>query len=130
MIRDEFKNVDKKVIDKKANKKIKEIGERAYYARKLSFYNDIIKPARFSTLFSLISFSLLSALFIFGLLVPGSEMKIEAWTIVLFVVTGLLIIWTIVWFAILVPMIKRKSAYYKSEMMRLNREYVMKNTRR
>ena len=36
MIRDEFKNADKKVIDKKANKKMQEMGERAYYAKKLS----------------------------------------------------------------------------------------------
>ena len=129
MIRDEFKNADKKVIDKKANKKIKEMGERTYYARKLSFYNDIIKPVRFSTIFSLVSFSLLSALFLYAIIVTKPQ-TIEPWSIVLFVVTGLTIIWSVVWFAFLVPMIKRKIAYYKSEMMRLNREYVMKNSKR
>ena len=129
MIRDEFKNADKKVIDKKANKKIKEMGERAYYAKKLSFYNEILKPVRFSTIFSLISFCLLSALFLYAIIVTKPE-TIEPWSIVLFIVTGLTIVWSVVWFAFLVPMIKRKIAYYKSEMMRLNREYVMKNSKR
>ncbi|MBR3864822.1 MAG: hypothetical protein IKJ19_06915 [Clostridia bacterium] len=129
MIRDEFKNADKKVIDKKANKKIKEMGERAYYAKKLSFYNDILKPVRFSTIFSLVSFCLLSALFLYSIIVTKPE-KIEAWSIVLFVITGLTIIWSVVWFAILTPMIKRKTIFYKNEMMRLNREYVMKNLKR
>jgi len=36
MIRDEFKNVDKKTINQKANKKRQQMGERAYFAKKLS----------------------------------------------------------------------------------------------
>ncbi len=129
MIRDEFKNADKNIINKKANKKIKEMGERAYYAKKLSFYNDILKPVRFSTIFSLVSFGLLSALFLYAIIATKPE-KIETWSIILFVITGLTIIWSVVWFAFLVPMIKRKIVFYKSEMMRLNREYVLKNSKR
>ena len=58
MIRDEFKNADKKAIDKKANKKIQEIGERAFYAKKLSLYNDLLKPVKNSTIFCLICFTI------------------------------------------------------------------------
>ena len=43
MIRDEFKNADKKVINEKANKKRQQMGDRAYFAKKLSLYNDILK---------------------------------------------------------------------------------------
>lgn len=129
MIRDEFKNADKKVIDKKANKKIQELGERQYYAKKLSFYSDLLKPVKFSTVFSLVSFCLLSALFLFALIVEGFE-NIRTLEIILFSVTFAVIVWTLVWFLILVPRIKKKTAFYKSEMMRLNREYIMKNIKR
>ena len=72
MIRDEFKNVDKKVINKKANKKMQEMGERAYYAKKLSVYSEMLKPTKFSTIFCTVLFTIaaivIAAIFMVGCL--------------------------------------------------------------
>ena len=62
MIRDEFKNVDNKVIAKKTNKKMQAIGERAYYAKKLSLINESLKPAKVSTIICTVCFILMAAL--------------------------------------------------------------------
>ena len=126
MIRDEFKNADKKAIDKKANKKIQEIGERAFYAKKLSLYNDLLKPVKNSTIFCLICFSIPCILYILNFVLTK---KVDTMGIVIFCLTGAMIIWTIVWFAWLSPTLHKKAEFYKSEITRLNREYVMKRVR-
>lgn len=129
MIRDEFKNVDKKVINKKANKKLQEMGERAYYAKKLSFLNEVIKPTKFSTLFTTIPFLFFSALYLLSIIL-APEKKVETPAIVVFCITGALVIWSVVWFAYLAPTIRKKIAFYKEELNRLNREYVSKYVRK
>lgn len=123
MIRDEFKNADKKVIDKKANKKLQEMGERAYYAKKLSLYSEMLKPAKFSTLFCTVLFSIAAILYIVASIVTK---EVTTTAIVIFCIEGALIIWCFVWFLFLAPFIRKKTEFYKSEMIRLNTEYVLK----
>lgn len=127
MIRDEFKNADKKTIQKKANKKMLEMGEREYYAKRMSKINELFGPVKFSTLFCLVCFLLLSALYILNILiVKGYKIEWHCYAVLAF--TALLVLWTICWFAVLVPYLKKKVEFYKSELSRLSREYVLKHT--
>lgn len=123
MIRDEFKNADKKVIDKKANKKMQQMGERAFYAKKLSLYNDLIKPVKTSTIFCSVCFAIPTVLYLLELIITK---KLSTNALIMFIITACMIAWCVVWFAFLAPRIRKKIAFYKSELARLNREYVMK----
>ncbi len=129
MIRDEFKNVDKKTIEKKANKKLMQMGERAYYTSRVSKYAEIFKPVRFSTIFSLISFAIIAFIYILPILVGSTDYIVPTLGWVMVGVTGALIIWTIVWFAFLAPSLKRKVEFWKEELSRINSEYVSKYRR-
>ena len=123
MIRDEFKNVDKKVINKKANKKMQEMGERAYYAKKLSVYSEMLKPTKFSTIFCTVLFTIAAILYIIGSVLTK---EVTTTAIIIFCIEGAFIIWCFVWFLFLAPFIRKKIEFYKSEMIRLNTEYVLK----
>ena len=127
MIRDEFKNADKSVINKKANKKMQEMGERAYYAKKLSLYNEILKPIKGSSIFCSVCFFIVAALYILDVIV---QKKASTPAIIIFCVSGALLIWDIIWFAYLAPKIRGKVELYKSELARLNREYINKTVKR
>lgn len=133
MIRDEFKDADKKVIAKKTNKKMLQMGERAYYAKKLSTINELLKPVKTTTIFCTVCFVLLAVLYIVPFFLPEGDAgpyKLQWGGITILVVTALLIVWTVVWFAFYAPYLRKKAVFYKEEMLRMNREYVMKNTRR
>lgn len=125
MIRDEFKNADKKTIEQKA-KVAKSVGnEREYYAKKMSKINSLFAPVKFSTIFCLVCFLLMSALYILTIAV-SKEYKIDWVCITVFSLTAALVIWTVVWFAVLVPHLKKRAAFCKSELERISREYVLK----
>ncbi len=126
MIRDEFKNADKEVIKKKSNPKIKQMGERAFYAKKLSLYSEIIKPINTATIFTLVSFSLVAIIYIWAAIL---EKKTNTRMIVFTSIEGVMVIWSLVWFTFLKRFFRNKAEYYKSELHRLNREYVMKKVR-
>ena len=127
MIRDEFKNVDTKVIAKKTNKKMQAIGERAYYAKKLSLINESLKPAKVSTIICTVCFILMAALCIAPCFILD-DYKMTIGGIVTSVLAGIFIIWSIVWFAFLAPYLRKRAVYYKEEISRMNREYVLKNS--
>lgn len=127
MIRDEFKNADKKVIAKKANKKIQELGERQYYAKQMTKINDLFSPVKFSTLFCLIAFCIMAAIVVF-VWVTTKTMTWQCWMIL--GITAALAIWTVVWFVFLIPMLKSKVDFYKSELTRISNEYVKKQSGR
>ncbi len=127
MIRDEFKNVDKKVINQKANKKRQQMGERAYYAKKLSVYNEMIKPIRFSTIFCTICFVLIGAIYFANALLIK---EFDAKAIIFTVLAVLFIIWFFLWFFVVSKKIKAKIEYFKSELANQSREYVLKHTGR
>ena len=125
MIRDEFKNADKKTIEQKA-KVAKSVGnEREYYAKKMSKINSLFAPVKFSTIFCLVCFLLMSALYILTIAV-SKEYKIDWVCITVLSITAALVIWTVVWFAVLVPHLKKRAAFCKSELERISREYVLK----
>jgi len=129
MIRDEFKNADKKTINQKAKINKTNVNTREYLAKKMARTNELFAPVKFSTIFCLVCFSLLALLYLLCIIF-GDNYKIEWHCIVVLSVEAALIIWAIVWFAVLVPSLKKKAAYYKSELERLSREYVMKNVRK
>lgn len=54
MIRDEFKEQQEKKITSKEMKKIREMGDRAFYTSKISKLTDLSKAMKFSAWFSLI----------------------------------------------------------------------------
>lgn len=127
MIRDEFKNADKKEIAKKV--KVAKINgsEREYCAKKMSRINELFGPIKFTTIFCLVCFLIMSALYILTICV-SSEFKINWLCITVFAITGALTIWTVVWFAFLAPGLRKRAAFYKSELERLSREYVLNYT--
>ncbi len=127
MIRDEFKNADKKAIKQKADAGKISGNEREVYAKRMSKINDLFGPVKFSTIFCLVCFLLMSAFFILSMILV-KDYKIEWFGIVVLVVAGLLVVWTVVWFAFLCPHLKKKAAFYKSELERISREYVLKRT--
>ena len=143
MIRDEFKNVDRKTLDKKAKAAKSNVNEREYYAKKMSQINDLFTPVKFTTIFCLVCFLILAALYV-ACMILDKDFKVQwhcvlvltlasaltVWAIVWFAFAGLLVVWTVVWFAFLCPHLKRKAAFYKSELERLSREYVLKRTGR
>ncbi len=127
MIRDEFKNVDKKVINQKANKKRQQMGERAYYAKKLSVYNEMLKPIKFSTVFCTICFVLIGAIYFANALLTK---QFDATTIIFTVLAVLFIVWFFLWFFVVSKKIRAKIEYFKSELANQSREYVLKHTGR
>ena len=126
MIRDEFKNVDKKIIEKKANKKLVQMGERAYYTTQIAKYAEIFRPVRFSTIFTMICFSLMAIIYLLPLIVGSTDYSVPTLGWVVVGVSTALIIWAIVWFCILAPSLKRKVAFWKDELTRINNEYLNK----
>lgn len=126
MIRDEFKNADKKVINEKANKKRQQMGDRAYFAKKLSLYNDILKPIRFSTIFCTVCFVLIGALYFANAMLTK---KFDTATIIFSIIAVLFIIWCFIWFLVVSKKIKQKAEYYKEELARQSREYVLRHKR-
>ena len=129
MIRDEFKNVDKKTLDKKEKAAKSNVNEREYYAKKMSQINDLFTPVKFTTIFCLVCFLILAALYVVGMILD-KDFKVQWHCVLVLTIASALAVWTIVWFAFLVPHLKRKAAFYKSELERLSREYVLKRTGR
>ena len=126
MIRDEFKNADKEVLKKKSNVKMQEMGERAYYAKKLSLYNELIRPVSISTVFCTVCFAIMAILYIVAAVL---EKKVSTAMIIISSIEGLLLIWCFVWFVFLKSFVKNKSEYYKEQLTRLNKEYVKRYTK-
>ena len=126
MIRDEFKNADKEVLKKKSNVKMQEMGERAYYAKKLSLYNELIRPVSISTIFCTVCFAIMAILYIVAAVL---EKKVSTAMIIISSIEGLLLIWCFVWFVFLKSFVKNKSEYYKEQLTRLNKEYVKRYTK-
>lgn len=129
MIRDEFKNVDKKTLDKKAKAAKSNVNEREYYAKKMSQINDLFTPVKFTTIFCLVCFLILAALYV-ACMIIDKDFKVQWHCVLVLTLASALTVWAIVWFAFLVPHLKRKAAFYKSELERLSREYVLKRTGR
>lgn len=129
MIRDEFKNVDKKTLDKKEKAAKSNVNEREYYAKKMSQINDLFTPVKFTTIFCLVCFLFLATLYVVGMILD-KDFKVQWHCVLVLTLASALTVWTIVWFAFLVPHLKRKAAFYKSELERLSREYVLKRTGR
>lgn len=127
MIRDEFKNADKEQLKKKSNEKMQKMGERAYYAKKLSFYSEIVKPVNVATIFCTVCFLIMAGLHILNAVLSNDW---SAKAIIITAVGGIMLIWCIVWFAFLKHLCVKKAVYYKEELGRLSREYVMKSTGR
>ncbi len=130
MIRDEFKNDTKEQTKQKLKKeKQKKVESRDYYAKKIAKINDLFAPVKFSTIFCLVCFLLGGGIYILTLIVaPESSIGWFGWACI--VLMGLLIIWTIVWFAILVPHLKNKLAEYKQTLADYNAQYIQRYTRR
>lgn len=124
MIRDEFKNDSLKQTEKKIKqKKIEKGGEREYIAKRISKLNDMLAPIRFSTIFCTACFSILGIIYLAALIfVPDANIGWAGWLCIS--VFGVLLIWTVVWFAFLAPYIRKRIAYYRGELARLNAEYV------
>ncbi len=129
MIRDEFKNVDRKTLDKKAKAAKSNVNEREYYAKKMSQINDLFTPVKFTTIFCLVCFLILAALYV-ACMILDKDFKVQWHCVLVLTLASALTVWAIVWFAFLVPHLKRKAAFYKSELERLSREYVLKRTGR
>ena len=129
MIRDEFKNADKKTINKKANKKMISMGERAYYTKMMGKYGEISKPINFSTIFTLVSFLIIAIIYLLPVFLGAKDYTIPPLGWVVIVVAGLLVIWALVWFIYLKSYLAGRIEFYKSELERLNREYVLKHRR-
>ena len=127
MIRDEFKNVDKKTINQKANKKRQQMGERAYFAKKLSVYNEMLKPIRFSTIFCTVCFVLIGAIYFANAMLTK---KFDVTTIVFIALAVLFIAWCFIWFLVVSKRIRAKIDYFKSELANQSKEYVLKTTGR
>lgn len=125
MIRDEFKNVDKKAIRKKV-KENKILGnEREYYAKKMTKINELFTPVKACTLITLISFSLPTAMYLLCLIfVP--DYAVEWHCVAVLAFEAAMIVWTVVWFVFLAPYLKKRAAFYKKELERISREYVLK----
>ena len=126
MIRDEFKNADKKTIEKKANKKLVQMGERAYYTTRIAKYADIFKPIRFSTIFTMVCFVVMAVIYLLPVMIGSTDYTVPTLGWVVVGVSGALIIWAIVWFCFLAPSLRRKVAFWKDELSRLNNEYLNK----
>lgn len=124
MIRDEFKNDSLKQTEKKIKqKKIEKGGEREYIAKRISKLNDMLAPIRFSTIFCTVCFSILGIIYLATLIfVPDVNIGWAGWLCIS--VFGVLLIWTVVWFAFLAPYIRKRIAYYRGELARFNAEYV------
>lgn len=123
MIRDEFKNDSKKQTEAKIKQKKLENGGREYYAKKISKLNELFSPVKFSTIFCTIGFSILGVIYALILILnPATKMDWSGW--VSLIGAALSIIWCVVWFAILAPHLRRRVAYYKEELAKINAQYV------
>ena len=95
----------------------------------MSQINDLFTPVKFTTIFCLVCFLILAALYVVGMILD-KDFKVQWHCVLVLTLASALTVWTIVWFAFLVPHLKRKAAFYKSELERLSREYVLKRTGR
>lgn len=125
MIRDEFKNVDKKTIKSKVKETKIKGNEREYYAKKMTTINELFRPVKVSTILTLVCFALPSIMYLLCVLFV-SDYKVEWHCIAVLAFEGAMIVWTVVWFAFLAPYLRRRVAFYKVELERISREYVLK----
>lgn len=125
MIRDEFKNADKKTIKSKVKETKISGNEREYYAKKMTTINDLFRPVKVSTLVTLICFALPSIMYLLCVLFVA-DYKVEWHCIAVLAFEAVMIVWTVVWFAFLAPHLRRRAAFYKAELERISREYVLK----
>lgn len=130
MIRDEFKNDTKQQTEQKIKQeKQKKTESRDFYAKKIAKINDSFAPIKFSTIFCLICFLLGGGVYILALVVsPETSIGWFGWVCI--VAMGLLIIWTIVWFAFLAPYLRRKVADYRQKLADYNAQYMQRYTKR
>lgn len=123
MIRDEFKNDTKQQTEQKIKNKKQAVQDRAYYAKKISKINDLFGPVKFSTLCCLVCFLVAGAVYLFTLIL-APETDIGVMGRVIICTAGALVVWTVAWFAFIVPHLKRKIAEYKQKLAEISAAYV------
>ena len=129
MIRDQFQDV-KKVTSKEARKKTS-MGERNYYAKRITTLQEINKSVGVSmvvtTVIMAIAYAFILLIFIFS---QDTESAYELWKFLIWTaVFAIFLIATIVFYVFIKPSNKRKITHYKHELERLSLQALSKVAR-
>lgn len=121
MIRDDFKNV-KQVTSKESRKK-RTMGERNFYASSMSKLRDMNKALGFSVKFTIIlmsiAYALILTMFIASQFYADGKYPLTSF-IVWSCIYGALLIFTILWYAVIKPNNLKKIERYKHELEALS----------
>lgn len=121
MIRDDFKDV-KQVTSKESRKK-RTMGERNFYASSMSKLRDMNKALGFSVKFTIIlmsiAYALILTMFIMSQFYPDVKYPLTSF-IVWSCIYGALLIFTILWYAVIKPNNLKKIEKYKRELEALS----------
>ena len=127
MIRDEFLKNDKGLTPKEV-KGINEMGERAFYASKITGLNNILKTFNFSLLVILM-FAIVATGILVYVLVAG-VVSFDGNMIAAVVVDGVVTLALLVWFIIIKPQVKKKIKRYRAFMEEYNNNEMLKNKKK
>ncbi len=122
MIRDEFKQKQKQDFSSREIKKIRKLGERAFYVSSINKIKQSIKIVNFSTVLIAISCILPFVLLLDAILFSVQEIGVY----VTFFIICLVYILSILWFIVTLPSLKKKANKYQEKLKKLSFKEVNK----
>ncbi len=123
MIRDEFNKKKEENLSSKEVKKIRQLGERAYYVSSVNKIKQSIKLINFSAILGVVCcmYPLIQLLDIV-IFVPQENAK----ALISFIVVSLVYVMALVWFIFINPYLKRKLKNYQDKLKELSLREVQK----
>ncbi len=123
MIRDEFNKKKQEKLSSREIKKIRKLGERAYYVSSVNKLKDNIRLLNFSAIIGII-FCALPILYLADAAFFVKQETINA--LVGFIAVSLVYVWALVWFLIMKPLMKKKLKKYQNKLQEISQKEVGK----
>jgi len=119
MIRDEFEKQENKPISSKEVLQIKKLGERGYYTSRIMKLKDLRRPMKISAIISIVSSLLILPITILAAIVDTTMLSSARFWIYT-ILGAILLLFGIVWLAIVWPILNKKVKYYEKELKIIN----------
>ena len=123
MIRDEYKQKKKQDYSSREIKKIRKLGERAFYISSINKIKQNIKLFNFSGILAIFCCFVPFIQLLDSILFTPQE-RVNGY--ITFAILCLVYIWTIVWFAVILPSLKKKCKKYQNKLQELSIKEVNK----
>ncbi len=123
MIRDEFKQKKKQDFSSREIKKIRKLGERAFYISSINKLKQNIKLFNFSTILGIVV-CIFPFLILLDSILFSKQERINGY--VSFAVISLIYVWAIIWYAFILPSLRRKTKKYQNKLKELSEKEVNK----